>query len=515
MALVTCAMAVWLLQASEAMASKRIALVIGIDQYSEFPKSKQLKNAVNDARAVGKALENINFSVTYLENATKFQMSHALGTLEQQVSPGDVVFLFFAGHGVDFGGTNYLLPKDFPTPVDKQGRRLPERPLKDASFNASEVLSSIQNRGARAVIAVFDACREPFDDEGKRSLNLKAGLAEMKAHGTFIMFSAGAKQLSLDSLSTDDPNPNSVFTRTLVPLLQRPDLSLVTLAKQVQPTVKDLAQKVGHLQTPAYYDEIIGDFYLVERGARPQSAPQISEPQRDQPQDPCGGASEHWRSTESIGTRGAFVDHRNRFSRCNFAGLADARIAALDREEEQRRRRSEDDERRRKALEDEQRRQREIENEDRRRRAAIEEEQRRQREQDDARREERRQDNVAEPSVCKGRGSLWSVQGGVAFLEGLPNSPARKFYLCQSGGSVRARPGSLVFSGSRSGSRYQGTAYVHTSRCGSFPYGVTGQVSNGDRRVTISGRRPNVNESTCKVSGHSNTSLQFDYIRVN
>ncbi|MGD9920719.1 MAG: hypothetical protein AB7V13_04615, partial [Pseudorhodoplanes sp.] len=74
---------------------------------------------------------------------------------------------------------------------------------------------------------------------------------------------------------------------------------------------------------------------------------------------------------------------------------------------------------------------------------------------------------------------------------------------------------SLVFSGSRSGSRYQGTAYVHTSRCGSFPCGVTGQVSNGDRRVTISGRRPNVNESTCKVSGHSNTSLQFDYIRVN
>src|SRR5262249_2336432 len=155
--------------------------------------------AVNDARAVGAALGEIGFSVTLSENASKLDMSRALGALEQAIVPGDTVFLFFAGHGIDIAGANYLLPADVPAPVDRDGRRLPVRAFRDSSFNAAELLSSLQQRGAGTVIAVFDACREPFDDEGKRSLGLDRGLARMEpAAGMFIMFSAGAKQLALD-----------------------------------------------------------------------------------------------------------------------------------------------------------------------------------------------------------------------------------------------------------------------------------------------------------------------------
>jgi len=80
--------------------------------------------------------------------------------------------------------------------------------------------------------------------------------------GVFIMFSAGAKQTALDRLAQDDPNRNSVFTRTFVQEMATPGLTLVQIAKRTQSDVKQLAATVGHDQTPAYYDQIVGDVVL-------------------------------------------------------------------------------------------------------------------------------------------------------------------------------------------------------------------------------------------------------------
>lgn len=224
--------------AGAARAEKRLALVIGVDKYPSLSANSQLQKAVNDARAVSGALRDIGFNVRTLENAQRAQMSEAFGNLEQSIAPGDTVFIYFAGHGVEFSGANYLLPADIPAPVDAQGRRLPPRAFRDSSFNASEVLQSFQDRGAGAVIAVFDACREPFDDEGKRSLGMgRGGLAEMQpTAGMFIMFSAGVKQTALDRVSNDDPDPNSVFTRNLVPLLKSPGKALCGWRRNCSPT---------------------------------------------------------------------------------------------------------------------------------------------------------------------------------------------------------------------------------------------------------------------------------------
>ena len=75
------------------------------------------------------------------------------------------------------------------------------------------------------------------------------------------MYSAGTGQGALDRLGDDDQSANSVYTRTLLPLLMTPGLSLSDIARKVKGGVRDLAGKAGHEQTPAYYDEIVGDFY--------------------------------------------------------------------------------------------------------------------------------------------------------------------------------------------------------------------------------------------------------------
>ena len=81
--------------------------------------------------------------------------------------------------------------------------------------------------------------------------------------GVFVIYSAGAKQTALDRLSNDDSNPNSVFTRNFSKTLAEPGLNLVQIAKRTQSDVRDLAQGIRHLQTPAYYDQIVGDVVLV------------------------------------------------------------------------------------------------------------------------------------------------------------------------------------------------------------------------------------------------------------
>jgi hypothetical protein len=499
------ALTLGLLWSSAALAEKRHAIVIGINLYPNLPPSGQLQKAVNDSRAMGGALRQIGFSVTALENASKHELSQAFGALEQSIAPGDTVFLFFAGHGIEISGANYLLPADVPLPVTKDGRRLPARAMRDAAFNASEVLGSFHERGA-TVIAVLDACRDAFDEEGKRSLGLnRGGLAEMKpATGMFIMFSAGAKQLALDGLP-NDTEPTSVFTRTLVPVLTRPGLSLVSLAKHVQPRVKDLAATIGHVQTPAYYDQITGDFFLVPgRGVAVEQG-------TAGPRDPCSGVETHWRTAESIATKAAFQAHRNQFPNCVFAGLADAKIEAIDRDERLRLERARED-----RLREERAREDRLRDERAREERAREDRVREEQRQREARLHEERSRANENPSVCRRAGSLWTVNGSTVLLEGSPDSPARKFYFCETGSSdsaAGARAGSVLFSGRRSGNRYEGTAYVYAGRCGSFPYAVSGQVTNGDRGVVIAGQRPRINEANCTISGHVEGRLEFSYQR--
>jgi Caspase domain len=138
------------------------------------------------------------------------------------------------------------------------------RIIRDAAFPADRIIERLQARGARTAVLVLDACRNnPFERPGARGVAGTGGLAPMTpVEGVFILFSAGAKQRALDALSSNDPNPNSVFTRNFARQLSEPGLTLVQVAKRTQAEVKQAAATVGHEQTPAYYDQVVGDIVL-------------------------------------------------------------------------------------------------------------------------------------------------------------------------------------------------------------------------------------------------------------
>lgn len=264
-----------------AYAQKKVALVIGNDDYRNIPA---LKKAANDARRMGETLKGLGFQVIEAQNQTRRQMSETLLAFDRALSQGDIAFFFFAGHGFEIQGDNYLLPVDVPEATEGQ-----EELVRDASFAAQRVIDRLQQRGVRTSILVLDACRNnPFERPGKRSVRGSAGLAPMTPNeGVFVIFSAGAKQAALDRYSEDDKDPNSVFTRYFVRELGTPGLTLVQVAKRTQSEVKLLAARWRHDQTPAYYDQIVGDVVLngtLDARRQIEVLPQIAA----LPQQPLG-----------------------------------------------------------------------------------------------------------------------------------------------------------------------------------------------------------------------------------
>ena len=194
---------------SPAQAEKRVALVIGNNDYKNVPK---LQKAVNDARTMGDTLKQLGFTVMVAENQNRQAFPETLLAFDRAVGPGDTAFFFYAGHGFEIAGQNFLLPTDVPAATEGQ-----EELVRDASVLADRVIERLQNKKVRTAILVFDACRNnPFERSGTRAVAGGGGLAPMTQlpEGVFSVFSAGPRQTALDRLSNDDANPNSVFTRT-------------------------------------------------------------------------------------------------------------------------------------------------------------------------------------------------------------------------------------------------------------------------------------------------------------
>ncbi len=201
-----------------------------------------------------------------------------IGEFEGAVEPGDEVFFFYAGHGVALGKDNYLIPVDMPVP--KAGD---EKRVRQAAVSTAEIVSRIKKTGAGVSFLVFDACRNnPFQSQGTRSISgigKTRGLARVEApKGTLVVFSAGFGQAALDGLSAKDPNPNSVFTRTLIPLMKKPGITHVELAKEVQTAVAELAATVEHEQKPAIVDQVRGNIVLNPGADEGEAAAATEQP---------------------------------------------------------------------------------------------------------------------------------------------------------------------------------------------------------------------------------------------
>jgi len=331
------AIVVWFtLTAVPAAAEKRIALVIGNNDYPSLTAEEQLKRAVNDANAIGDALESLGFEVVRGEILSRGAMLSSLISAADKIEPGDIGFFFFAGHGVSIDGSNYLLPTDIPAASSGA-----EDLIKLSAVSEATVIETLKSRGAGVAVVVLDACRNnPFSQGGTRAFgDATRGLSRppsVQPQGVFGLYSAGFGEQALDGLGEDDASPNSIFTRVLAPALTEPGQSLLDIAYRVNDEVARLADSVGHEQNPAYYDQARArDVFLAERteesevAAAPVEEPAARDNTPQAPADPCASARLHFDAARAIGRIAALEDHIAKFPSCEFAQLAEMLIETM------------------------------------------------------------------------------------------------------------------------------------------------------------------------------------------
>ena len=232
-------------------AAVRRALVIGNDSYAQVAR---LNNARQDARAMAASLQSLGYQVTLRLDLRERDMKQALRVFKSQVEGGDEVVFFYAGHGVQLGGSNYLLPVDIAGESEDQ--------IRDEAIQLQRLLDDMSEKKARFTLALLDACRDnPFKTAG-RSLGGRGLAPTSAATGQMVIFSAGAGQQALDRLGPNDKDPNGLFTRVFLREMHKPGLSVDRVVRSVRTEVVNLARSVGHEQVPAIYDQVVGEFFF-------------------------------------------------------------------------------------------------------------------------------------------------------------------------------------------------------------------------------------------------------------
>jgi hypothetical protein len=221
--------------------SQKVALVVG---NSAYPKSP-LRNPANDARAVAQSLTEIGFRTEMAIDLTLPNLDRAISKFVAQVKAGDTALFYYAGHGIQIEGENYLVPVDFDAKD--------ETDAKYAAYSASRVQERMEKAGARVILVVLDACRNnPY----AATRSTSGGLAAMgSGKGTLIAFATAPGK-------TADDNPkgaNGLFTSHLITALREPGLSLDQVFNRVRERVYD--ESKGR-QVPWTVSSVIGDVYL-------------------------------------------------------------------------------------------------------------------------------------------------------------------------------------------------------------------------------------------------------------
>jgi uncharacterized caspase-like protein len=231
--------------------ANRKALIIGNDNYKNVSK---LNNATSDAKAMSTALTALGFKVTVFLDIDEKAFKQALREFKMSIQGGDEVLVFFAGHGVQLGATNYLLPTDIKGDNEEQ--------VKDEAIQLQRILDDLQERKAKFSLAIIDACRDnPFKGSG-RALGGRGLAPTTAATGQMVMFSAGSGQQALDKLGQNDKDKNGLFTRILLKEMNKPGIPVDRVLRNVRNEVVALAKSVGHEQTPALYDQAVGEFFF-------------------------------------------------------------------------------------------------------------------------------------------------------------------------------------------------------------------------------------------------------------
>jgi len=250
-------------------AVERIALVIGNGDY----EIKSLDNPPHDAEDVAKMLRQVGFQNPIVKiNADQATMESAIAAFGERLHKGAVGLFYYAGHAVQYGGENYLIPIGV-----MNGLMASPEQLKYKAVNAAYILEVMESAGNGLNIIVLDACRDnPFKSKSKyttRGLNSpRGGLAEMpKANGSVIAYATAPGETAKDGSGRNSP-----YTKQFLQWMQKPNLPIELMLKEVGKGVKRETQEE---QRPWYESSIDGDFYFVEQSAvSVPSAPTVTAP---------------------------------------------------------------------------------------------------------------------------------------------------------------------------------------------------------------------------------------------
>ena len=229
----------WLCLATSALADSRVALVIGNSAYAGVGA---LSNPKDDAALVAETLGGEGFNVTLVQDAKHNAMLKALRSFSDEADQADWALVYYAGHGIEVGGVNYLLPIDVELRED--------RDAEDEAISLDRVLHAVAN-AHKLRLVILDACRNnPFTATMKRSIYTRAVVdrgfapAEPPA-GILVVYAAEAGQVAEDGASGHSP-----FTAALARRLQEPGLEVRRLFDVV---TADVLDATGGHQRPYQY----------------------------------------------------------------------------------------------------------------------------------------------------------------------------------------------------------------------------------------------------------------------
>jgi hypothetical protein len=226
--------------------SAQHALVIGNANYSQRP----LANPGNDARLMANTLRKLGFTVTLRHDLGRKAMFDSVKAFADSLPDGAVAMVYFAGHGMQINGANYLLPTDL-TLTSEQGSAQRAFPL--------QTLMDRLGSGRSAVnIVVLDACRDnPFQPPARYRSYSQLGLARVTSpQGMVVAYSTAPGQQSPDGVG----RPNSLYTETLAAEMQKSGLSIEKILKSVAETIR---KKTFDDQQPWFETSLVDDYYFV------------------------------------------------------------------------------------------------------------------------------------------------------------------------------------------------------------------------------------------------------------
>lgn len=307
-----CALALLLVafgSSTAARAESRVALVVGNSAYAVKP----LPNPKRDAELISETLTGVGFEVTTLVDANQAQMKQAILDFGRRLRASDSVGLFYyAGHGVQVDGENFLIP----TGADI-------RDLEEVAINGvnlAELLKTMERAESRLNIAILDACRDnPF---ASSSRSASRGLAPVTApSGTLIAYATAPGQVALDGSGTNSP-----YTAALAAAIPIEGSPVEDVFRR---TRRKVLEVTGGKQTPWEHSSLTGEFYFRPKAAPPEtSAREDAEPRHEPDQRLAEIAA--WEEIKATTDVALLRRHIETYPNGVFSELAAMKLAKLE-----------------------------------------------------------------------------------------------------------------------------------------------------------------------------------------